>query len=177
GMTVNYGRLLRSIRRIRTTDEMVTRLHIKGAEGLTIHSVNPTGQGYIEDFSFFMYPFERDENKNVIRSSYFMSDELCHAILNHKEALEEYSPQIMQLQNTLSEKERQLIMEESKLSQLGLELENIIALLDIAKATESQELIEQRTQEKIAKESEMQEQQITVNILKTNIAYIIEQIE
>lgn len=177
GMTVNYGRLLRSIRRVRTTDEMVTRLHIKGAEGLTIHSVNPTGQGYIEDFSFFMYPFERDENKNVIRSSYFMSDELCHAILNHKEALEEYSPQIMELQNTLSEKERQLIVEESKLSQLSLELENIIALLDIAKATGSQELIEQRTQEKIAKESEMQEQKITVDILKTNIAYIIGQIE
>lgn len=177
GMTVNYGRLLRSIRRIRTTDEMVTRLHIRGAEGLTIHSVNPTGQGYIEDFSFFMYPFERDENKNVIRSSYFMSDELCHAILNHKEALEKYSPSIMQLQSILSEKEAQLITEESKLRQLGLELENIIALLDVAKATDNQELIEQRTQEKMAKESEIQAQQIVVGTLKTEIARIIEDIE
>lgn len=177
GMTVNYGRLLRSIRRIRTTDEMVTRLHIRGAEGLTIHSVNPTGQGYIEDFSFFMYPFERDENKNVIRSSYFMSDELCHAILNHKEALEKYSPSIMQLQSILSEKEAQLITEESKLRQLGLELENIIALLDVAKATDNQGLIEQRTQEKMAKESEIQTQQIVVGTLKTEIARIIEDIE
>lgn len=177
GMTVNYGRLLRSIRRIRTTDEMITRLHIRGAEGLTIHSVNPTGQGYIEDFSFFMYPFERDENKNVIRSSYFMSDELCHAILNHKEALEKYSPSIMQLQSILSEKEAQLITEESKLRQLGLELENIIALLDVAKATDNQELIEQRTQEKMAKESEIQAQQIVVGTLKTEIARIIEDIE
>ena len=177
GMTINYGRLLRSIRRVRTTDEMVTRLHIKGAEGLTIHSVNPTGQGYIEDFSFFMYPFERDENKNTIRSSYFMSDELCHAILDHQEALKQYSPTIMGLQDTLSQKETELVMEESKLNQLGLELENILSLLDLAKKTEDEELIEQRTQEKMAKESEIQEQQITVGTLKTDIAKIIEQIE
>src|SRR5690554_4319955 len=32
GLTVNYGRLLRSIKRTRFTDELVTRLHIKGAE-------------------------------------------------------------------------------------------------------------------------------------------------
>src|SRR5690606_36812761 len=40
GLTVNYGRLLRSIGRNRTTDEMVTRLHVRGSEGLGINSVN-----------------------------------------------------------------------------------------------------------------------------------------
>lgn len=177
GMTINYGRLLRSIKRSRTTDEMVTRLHVKGAEGLTIHSVNPTGQGYIEDFSYFMYPFERDENGNTIRSSYFMSDELCHAILNHEQAIKSNSPAIMVLQDELSQLEVDLTTEESNLNQLGLELENIVALLDIAKATENTQLIEQREQEKMSKESEIQAKQIDIGILKTEIARLIEQIE
>lgn len=177
GMTINYGRLLRSISRNRTADEMVTRLHIEGAEGLSIHSVNPTGQGYIEDFSYFMYPFERDENKNVIKPSHFMSDELCHAILDHEQAVKTHAPTINALQAQLSVKEVELITEQSKLEGLGLELENILALLDLAKATEDEDLAQEKTREKQAKESEIQAQQLVVGVIKTDIANIMIDIE
>src|SRR5690606_1710134 len=73
GLSVDYGRYLQSIRKTRTTDQMPTRLYIYGSEGLSINSVNPTGMSYIEDFSHYIYPFERDANRNVIKSSDFMS--------------------------------------------------------------------------------------------------------
>jgi phage minor structural protein len=176
GMTVNYGRFLRSIKRSRTTDELVTRLHIKGHEGLGIHSVNPTGQGYIEDFSYFMYPFKRDVNKNVIQSSHFMSDALCHAILDHEIAVANNAPQIQSLQADLTAKETLLITEESDLTQLRLELDSILALLDIAQSTGDDALILQRKNERDAKESEIQGQQILVADIKNDIQVIEAQI-
>ena len=55
---------------------------------MSIQEVNITGQNYIEDFSYYMYPFERDENRNVLKhSAYGMSDDLCHAILDYNELL------------------------------------------------------------------------------------------
>src|SRR5690606_34781098 len=155
GMTVNYGKFLQSIKRTRTTDELVTRLYIYGNEDLSIHSVNPTGQGYIEDFSFFMYPFERDAvTKRTIKSSHFMSDELCHAILNHQEAVKQNSPQIESLQNDLALENSNLMNLEIQLDALKLEYEGILQLLDIALATEDTALIEQRKMERDAKKVE-----------------------
>jgi phage minor structural protein len=148
GMTVNYGKFLRSIKRTRTTDEMVTRLHIEGSEGITIHGVNPTGMGYIEDFSYFMYPFERDANGNVIKSSHFMSDELCVAIVEHKSKVEMYTPEINSIIEAKLAKEAELFEVQVLLDTAELELENILVLLDTAQATGDEPLIAQRKQER-----------------------------
>lgn len=51
----------------RSMDDVVTRLHVTGKDGIVINSVNPTGQGYLDDFSFFLNPFQRDENRNVVK--------------------------------------------------------------------------------------------------------------
>jgi phage minor structural protein len=177
GLTVNYGRLIRSIKRTRTTDELVTRLYIEGSEGLGIQAVNPTGQGYIEDFSYYMYPFERDVNKNVIESSHFMSDSLCHAILNQANAVTTYTPQIKAYQDELVTKETLLVTEESTLAQLKLELDSILALLDIAQATEDSALITQRKNERDAKESQIQAREIYIGNIRTSIQVINSQIE
>lgn len=88
GLTFSYGKYLKSMNQTTNSDQMVTRLSFKGKDGLTIHKVNPTGQGYIENFGFFMYPFQRDANKTVISSSYHMSDSLCHALLDYEELVE-----------------------------------------------------------------------------------------
>lgn len=177
GFTVSYGRLIKSVKRTRTTDEMVTRLYVYGSEDLTIHSVNPTGQGYIEDYSYFMYPFKRDSNKNVIQSSYFMSDDLCNALLDHQALVAANAPQIKNISNDLADKQTKLIDEQSKLDTLKSELTNIIQLLDLANATEDQELITKRRKEKTAKESEVQSQEIVVNSLKSEINSLQNQLD
>jgi phage minor structural protein len=177
GLTVDYGRFLKTVKRSRTTDEMVTRLYVYGSENLTIHSVNPTGQGYIEDFSFFMYPFERDVNKSVIQSSHFMSDALCHAILDHQALIQQNSPEIKNIGDSIGEKRASLIIEQSALDTLNLELENILQLLDVAQATEDTVLISQRKLERDNKQSEIAQKELVVSQLKSDIAVLESQLQ
>lgn len=169
GMTVDYGKFLNSIKRTRTTDEMVTRMYVYGNEGLSIHSVNPTGMPYIEDFSYFMYPFKRDVNKNVIQSSYFMSDELCNALIDHESLITEKSPQIKTITDRIVTLNTALITEDTKLTQLKSELNNTIQLLDVAKATEDNELIVQLTAQRDAKQIEVNNQSDIVEDLNAQI--------
>ncbi|WP_176786420.1 phage tail spike protein [Thermoactinomyces sp. DSM 45892] len=177
GTTIDYGRFLRSIKRTRTTDELVTRLYVYGNEGTSIHSINPTGQSYIEDFSYFLYPFERDKDRKIIKSSHFMSDDLCHALLDHQELVNQNSPQIKTLSNHKNPKETQLVTEESKLAQLHLELTNILQLLDLAKATEDTNLIKQRIEERNLKEAQITSQTTIVFNLKNEISHLNSQIQ
>lgn len=177
GMTVDYGRFLQSIKRTRTTDEMVTRLWIYGKDGLSINSVNPTGAHYIENFDFFMYPFERDENRNVIRSSYFMSDELCHAILDHQIIVDQNAPLITSLYEEQAPLITEYVTMESQLLGLQSELAIIEELLDIAKASENEELIEQRTEERNAKESQITAFQLEMGAVKGQIDTLQAQID
>jgi hypothetical protein len=177
GMTVNYGKFLNSIKRMRTTDEMVTRLFVEGSDGLEIHSANPTGMPYIEDFSFFMYPFERDESRKVIKSSDFMSDALCHAILDHIDLVIQNSPEIKLLTENLFAKQAELVIEQSTLDDLKLELANILDLLDTAKSAEDDSGIAQRQTEYDAKEVEVTAQEAVVSSVSDEIDNINSQID
>ncbi|MFD3258783.1 phage tail spike protein [Paenibacillus lentus] len=85
GLTFSFGKYLKSMNKQTTADQMVTRLTAKGKDDLTIHHVNPTGQGYIENFSYFVYPFRRNDQQTVLSSSFHMSDSLCHALLDYEE--------------------------------------------------------------------------------------------
>lgn len=58
GFRISYGQYLKSMNRSSNSDDMATRLHVTGKDGLGINSINPTGAGYIESFAYFMYPFE-----------------------------------------------------------------------------------------------------------------------
>ncbi|MDK8179411.1 phage tail spike protein [Paenibacillus sp. UMB4589-SE434] len=83
GLKFSYGHYLKTLDKDSKADEMVTRLKAYGHEGLSIHAVNPSGQPYIEDYSYFMYPFQRDANRQVLSSSSYMSDSLCHSLLDY----------------------------------------------------------------------------------------------
>jgi phage minor structural protein len=85
GLTISYGKYLKDMNVEVNPDEMCTRLKCYGAEGLSIQDVNPTGANYIEDFTYFLYPFTRDIDKNVLTHSDYMSDSLCQAILDYND--------------------------------------------------------------------------------------------
>jgi len=115
GLTFSIGNYLKSLNKESDSDEMVTHLTAEGNDGLSITRINPTGQRYLSDYSYFMFPFERDEAKNTVRSSYYMSDELCHALLDYKELVDTHSNEFNTLadlksgyQTTLSEKETEM---------------------------------------------------------------------
>lgn len=93
GLKINYGKYLKSMNKQEKADEgCVTRFRAFGEDELSFHTVNPTGQNYIENFAYFIYPFERDENRNVIQESDYMSNELCHALLDYKILLDSKEP-------------------------------------------------------------------------------------
>ena len=88
GLTTSHGKLMKNMIRNTSSEEMVTRLSASGKDGLGIQKVNPTGQNYVENYGYWLYPFERDVNKTVISSSLWMSDSLCHALLDYDELVE-----------------------------------------------------------------------------------------
>ena len=81
-LTFDYEHYLKTMTRERNADAdlMCTRLRLYGKDNLSVENYNPTGKDYIEDYTFFMYPFEMDKQDNVLKHSYYMSDELCIAI-------------------------------------------------------------------------------------------------
>ncbi|EMV3069517.1 hypothetical protein AACG64_000197 [Staphylococcus pseudintermedius] len=85
GLRIRENSYLKSFEDSFVSKDIITRLYPFGNNGLTIQSVNPAGTDYIEDFSYFLHPFKRDVERNVIRHSDYMSDELAHALLDYKE--------------------------------------------------------------------------------------------
>lgn len=88
GLRISYTKYLKTLDKDEKSDEMVTRLKVFGNEGLSINEVNPVGTSWIEDFSYFMYPFERDTNGVILKSSKYLTDGLCNALLDYQALVE-----------------------------------------------------------------------------------------
>lgn len=183
GLVLSYGRYLRSLSRESNGDEMVTRLKLFGKEDLSIQSINPTGQNYIEDYSFFMYPFSRDENHNVTKSSYYMSDELCHAILDYTEYVEykngnfsKFLEQKSSIQKALDERNLELVAlkEEMIIIENNLDLANSMnhdSSTYVTKKNEKQQQIDAKTNEINALNATLNSVNKQINDLKGSLQY------
>jgi hypothetical protein len=84
---LKYGQYLKTLSHAIDNDDFCTRLKLFGEDDLSIQEVNPTGQNYIQDFSYFINPYTEDELGNILTHSYYMSDSLCHAILVYDKLL------------------------------------------------------------------------------------------
>jgi phage minor structural protein len=137
GLAFTYGRYLKALGEVEKYDEIVTRLVLEGAEGLSIQSVNPTGSRYIEDYSYYMFPFQRDVNRNVLKSSEYMSDALCHALLDYKDLVESKRGEFDSLLTTKEGHQENLATLETEYSTIETELKVIQDKLDVRKAAET----------------------------------------
>lgn len=133
-LTIGYGKYLKTLGKSSNSDEMVTRLYVYGKDGLSINRVNPAGASYLEDFSYFLFPFERDDNRNVIKSSRYMSDSLCHAILDYNELLESKEGVFASLLEQQEEVQANLTQRKNELFQLETDLKIIQSTLDVQRA-------------------------------------------
>jgi len=175
GLRISYGKYMKSLEKESNSNEMVTRLIPHGRDNLSIRSVSPTGLDYIDDFSYFMYPFERDADKKVIHSSHYMSDELCHALLDYSELLEENDGKFSTLLTTRNEINNTLLTKENELITLNMALSRVLDSIDIEKANNrdysSLESERQEIQSQIdAKQSEIDtvKSQLNANQLEMN---------
>lgn len=169
GLKINYKNFMQSISKKSNVDEMTTRLYVYGADDLNISRVNPTGMMYLEDFSYFMFPFKRDNNRNVIEKSYYMSDELCHGLLDLGELTKEYLPKIKLYQEEIDSLYVDFVREETILNDEEFKLSTARGLLDIAKAVEDTDLINRRRLEVSKARSIVDAQAIIVKSIKDEI--------
>lgn len=135
GLTISYKKYLKSINKEEDYENVVTRLKVFGKDGLSIQRVNPTGTNYIEDFSYFMYPFQRDANKNVLQHSDYMSDSLCNALLDYQELVELKRGVFADLLNQLESYQKLLAQHQEEYYQIKLQLDIVLDQLDIAQTT------------------------------------------
>lgn len=151
GLSVEYGKYLKSISEEPDFDNVVTRLYVYGKDGISINKYNPAGTDYLESFAYYMYPFERDENKNVVKHSLYMTDGLCHAILDYQELLTSKQNEFKVLLDNLSVQQATLIQRQNELFTLLTELEVIQDNLFTANATgqPTSELITQRNNKQV----------------------------
>lgn len=152
-----------------TSEEIVTRMYGKGNEDLDISSANPTGMRYIEDFSYFIHPFERDANKNVLEHSAYMSDELAHALLDLMELEKVYNPKIDDLQKLINQGYVDLTKRMTEKVDLDGEMLTLQALLDTAKSTNNKPLITQRETEIITKQKQIDDKVSEIDSINASI--------
>ncbi|WP_178930191.1 DUF7359 domain-containing protein [Bacillus altitudinis] len=160
----------------RSMDEVVTRLHVTGKDGIVINSINPTGQGYLDDFSFFLNPFQRDDNRNVLKRSAYMSNELCHALLDYNELVDKESKKFKTMLDDKKKIEAKKTAQENELFVLkNLELQQILDRIEVVKETDgdTKDLIKQRD----AKQKEVDTKKKEVDKTISEISTLNSQIE
>ena len=134
GLKIKDNRFLQSLNIETKADEMITRLYVYGKEGMSINELTPTGSSYIEDFTYFMHPFECDSNYNVLKSSDYMSDGLCIAITKYRKLLQGYTGRFDALAANSTALEARVVVEQQKLSVLETELNILHDELDVINA-------------------------------------------
>lgn len=152
GLYLDYVRYLKTIEDEIDSQEIITRIKPYGKDGLTINDVNPTGENYIQDFSYYYGHFS-DSLKNALISY----DDLVTSKETEYQSLindmVSYQSQIVTKQNAIDDKELQLI-----------QVQDTIQL----KQTQGQDASAELTQESQLK-SDISTLQSDLNTLQTNL--------
>lgn len=182
GLYIRYGKYLKSINEEPNFDEVCTRLYAYGKDNLTFNDVNLTGTNYIEDFSYYMYPYEEEiidevnDEYTVISHSNYMSDELCHAILKYNKLLENKKPTFEDLLNQLNTLQEELQTLQDQYDSLNNDMMIILDNIDVYQATHNNstpiDLINQRD----SKQNELDNKQSEINAKEVQIADVQMQI-
>lgn len=120
-------------------DEIITKLYVYGDEGLTISRTTSTGAEFIVDYSYYLYPFEQDENGNIINHSYYMSDSLCISWIAYQKKLKANEGKVETLTKKIEELEEQYFDVAFELSEQQIEVRKVQDHLDILKSTQAPE--------------------------------------
>lgn len=170
GFRTTYGKLMKSLNLSTPQDEFVTKLNVYGANDLSINRVNPTGQSYILNFDVLLYPFQRDEDGNVLKSSDYLEDDLCVSLLKYEEKVANSK---ITFSNLLSEKESYqttLTTKQNEMNTLQTEMLIIEDALDVARA--NGDSLTDLNNQKTAKQSQIDSKQTEINTVNSQIASV-----
>lgn len=168
GFRTSFGRLMKNVAQETSMDEFCTRLKLFGNEGLSIQTVNPLGTNFIQNFSYFLYPYQQDDHENVITHSDYMSDNLCRQLIRYERLVTSKHESFQALLTTKKNLELQLGVLENEYAVLYTQLLIIEDNLDTANGTgqSTGELIRQKN----AKTTELSGKQAIMEEVKRQIA-------
>lgn len=135
GLKLKKGKYLETFNVAIDAEAMVTRLKPYGADGLDIRRLSPTGSDYIEDYSFFMYPFSYTGDYVVTRPSRYMSNELCIAMVKYSKKLENLQGQFDTLVSQATTKREEIQKAEQQLSTYEASERDLLNQRDVINAT------------------------------------------
>jgi len=169
GFRITDIKYLRTIVQNIDSEFFCTRLKVYGKDGLTINSISPNGMSYIEDYSYFLFPFQRDEiTREVISHSDYMTDALCHAILDYQILLSQNADGFATLLADLTALQITLTSLNNEMTVLTDEMaiidDNIKTAQDLGQSTTT--LIA----EKVAKQVEIDAKQSEIDAVNVQIA-------
>jgi len=129
GLYISDKRYLKEISENINFETVTTRLNVFGKDGMSIQTVNPTGQKFIENLSYFMHPYEEDGSRNIIKSSKWMSDSLCYQLTTYYAFLETQEGQFQSLLNILVQKQSEYLTIRNDLIDLLQQREVVIKII------------------------------------------------
>ena len=99
GLYLTEDNFIKSLEKVDTTQDIVTRLSLVGKEELKINEINPTGTDYIENFTYFIKNNEMspelikalEDYDKVVNSLNERWQELSKKLLHNNKLLREYS--------------------------------------------------------------------------------------
>lgn len=134
-LVIEHGRYLKSIEEEPDFDNVATRLYVYGKDGISITKENSSGTEYIESFDYYMYPFQRDISRVVLKHSNYMSDDLCHAILDYNDLLITKDGEFSTLLSQKTTHQTTLTTKQNEIDALNTEKILIEDIYDIQQAT------------------------------------------
>lgn len=116
GFILEEGKLMKSIELSSGEDDIVTVLHARGKDNISINSYNPMGTDYVEDYSYYM-------NNGA------MSDKLINALNDYYKIAEKYNKQWLALRDQLTAKESAMTKKDSEIYSKDQEISRIKILM------------------------------------------------
>lgn len=171
----DYGKYLKSMNQSLDVENFCTRLKIYGQDSLTINEYNITGSNYLDDFSFFIYPYTEDINGVPLTHSNYMSDDLCHAILTYNALLLQKEGEYTGYLNTLEGYQVELTTLNNQLIVLQEQLAVIEDSLGVAQSsgTDTTSLLQQKSAKQTEitnKTTEITNKQTQINSVRSSIS-------
>lgn len=170
GFRTSFGRLMKDVTQETNLDEFCTRLKLFGKDGLSIQSINPLGTNFIQDFSYFMFPFQQDDQGAIVSHSDYLSDNLCLHLIKYDELL---SSKSSSFQSLLAQKKNLQVDSSVKENEYALIYTQLLMIednLDTANGTgqPTGDLIQQKN----SKSLELAHKQAEIDTLSQQIGVI-----
>ena len=134
GLTFKYGKYLRSINNTINPDSFCTQFYCYGKDNISIAGVNTTGMPFLQNFTYFLYPFTKSEDGSVLIHSDYMSDSLASSILQYNNLLSTKEGDFNDLLTQKIALQETLDTSETDFTDLKTEMYVILDALDIAQS-------------------------------------------